>query len=82
MTHYIIKSVSLTKEHAELCEKYGISLTATLRHALDMKEKEVLGEVLDDNASLNAKIGRLTSHIDKMMAFINEKGLQDAFLEK
>ena len=82
MAFYIIKSVSLTKDHAEMVEKYHISLTAVLRQALNLKEKEIMGEVLDDNASLVAKVRRLTDYITKYTEFLEKRGLTNDFLQE
>ena len=81
MTLAII-SCSLPTEQLQFCKNNGFSPSFLLQSAIIEKMAINSGEILDSNASLVAKVSRLTSHIDKMMAFINEKGLQDAFLEK
>lgn len=77
----IIKSVSLTKEHADMVERDGVSLSAVLRTALEQLHLYKTGELLETTASLNAKIERLASDKQKMIDFINEKGLFDVWLE-
>lgn len=76
----IIKSVSLSEEHAAMVKKDGVSLSAVLRTALEQLHLYKTGQLLDSNASLMAKVQRLTENVEKFAKFINDKGLYDEFL--
>jgi len=78
----VIKSVSLSDEHAEYCKREGVSLSAVLRAALDRHHAYKTGELLEDNASLNAKIGRLMDNLQKLYKFIEKNGLSDAWFNE
>jgi len=75
----IIKSVSLTKEHAEMCERDGVSLSAVLRTALEQLHLYKTGELLDDLGTMNRKLIRLSEDRQKFFDFLNEKGLFEEF---
>lgn len=76
----IIKSVSLTEEHAEMVKRDGISLSGVLRKALDDIHAYKTGDLLDTTASMSKKIERITENLNKAMTFIYSKGLSDDFL--
>jgi hypothetical protein len=75
-----IISCSLPSEQLHFCKNTGLSPSFLLQSAILEKMQLNSGEILDSNASLQAKINRLSEHIAKMMEFINKKGLQDDFL--
>ena len=76
----IIKSVSITEEHAEMIKKDKISLSGVLRKALDDIHAYKTGELLETTASLSKKIERITENLNKAMTFIYSKGYSDEFL--
>lgn len=76
----VIKSISLTDEHAEMVKRDGISLSAVLRRALEEVHAYKTGELLENTASLSKKIERISENLNKAMEFINKKGLSDDFL--
>lgn len=76
-----IISCSLPSEQLQFCKNKSLSPSFLLQSAIIEKMALDSGEILESNASLVAKINRLTEHISKMMEFITAKGLQDAFLE-
>jgi len=78
---YII-SVSLTDEHYHFMKKNWLSPSKLLQDALRQVEAVKNGELLESNASLNAKISRLADNLDKAMNFIKDRGLSDEFLEE
>jgi len=77
----VILVMSLPQDLANYVKKASLSPSFMLRQAITEQQKLDSGEILESNASLMAKIQRLTEHISKMMEFINQKGLQNDFLE-
>jgi len=67
----VIKSVSLTEEHAAMVQNDGVSLSAVLRAALEQLHLYKTGELLETTSSLQAKIQRLTSIIQEQAEAIN-----------
>lgn len=78
----IIKSVSLSEDHAEMIKREKLSLSAVLRTALEQVSLEKSGQLLESNAHLIAKIERLMNNIQKFSEFLQERGLYDEFLAK
>ena len=71
----IIKTVSLSEDHALMVKREGVSLSAVLRTALEQLLQVKNGEILESNAHLQAKIQRLLDNQQKLLDFLNAKGL-------
>lgn len=77
-----IISVSMPTDMAIFIKKEGISPSFVLQEAIRNIEAVKNGQLLDSNASLQAKVTRLGDTIEKMAQFINDKGFYDEFLAK
>lgn len=75
----IIRSVSLTKEHADMVDRDKVSLSAVLRTALEQLHLYKTGELLDTTASLQAKVERLGIYIKEYRAFMEKEGIINKF---
>ena len=65
--NWVIKSISIPVEQAEFVKKNKIKLSMICQ----VKIKELMdyesGAILDSNASLRAKVERLTEHIQRLV---------------
>jgi len=76
-----IVSVSIPIEMREFCYSHALSPSHILRAAIEEKMKYESGELLDSNASLIAKIGRLSSIIQQYTDFLNKKGYMEEYIK-
>lgn len=74
--------VSVPITHREFCEQNGLSPSRLLQNAIEEKMKYQSGEILDSNASLVAKISRISDNMQKYVDFIEKKGLMAEFIEQ
>ena len=77
----VILSCSITKEQDDFLAKSGLSASKLLQRAIDEENKLNSGEILESNASLNAKVERLAATIQGYADFLTKNGLMEKFLQ-
>lgn len=77
-----IISCSLPKELFLLMKRRGISPSRILQEQLKQILAYESGELLETTASLSQKIERMSKTIHSFAEFLEEKGLQNEYLQK